>query len=282
MPEQAHRNADLVLAHEDVAMLNILAQRLVNTGFVYIHLDRLSKIQITDVIPHLKVRVNKQIKVNWGGYSIVEATRLLADQALTDNSTRLTLLSGLSYPIVSDEKLNEFAASDLEYVDAGEVDLTTQTKPFRRRFTTRHFSFHLKQNLTGRIIRRLSREFWSLASKLEPISELAPLKLTLGSQWWSVTSETYLKGTQLLQKHPGIERYFKKIECSDESFFGTVFHAVTPTHIPHGTTYVKWQGQGGPKGITIEDIDRERGNGDFLFARKISSQNYTSLVSALS
>ena len=271
MPEQAHRNAYLVLAHEDVAMLNILAQRLVNTGFVYIHLDRLSKIQINDVAPHSKVKVTKLIKVNWGGYSIVEATRLLADQALADNSTRLTLLSGLSYPIVSDKKLNEFAVSDLEFVDAGEVDLTTQTKPFRRRFTTRHFSFHLKQNLAGRIIRRLSREFWSFVSKLEPIKELSPVKLTLGSQWWSVKSETYLKATELLQKQPSIERYFKKIECSDESYFGTAFHAVSPSHIEHGTTYVKWQGQGGPKALTIEDMARESEKGEFLFARKFRS-----------
>ena len=156
-----HHNAYLVLAHEDVDMLNILTQRLLNTGFVYIHLDRLSKIQIAQVTPHPKVKVTKQIKVNWGGYSIVEATRLLADQAIADGATRLTLLSGLSYPIVRDEKLIEFAQSDLEYVDAGEVDLATQKKPFVRRFTSRHFSFHLKQNLFGRIIRRLSREFWA-------------------------------------------------------------------------------------------------------------------------
>jgi hypothetical protein len=240
-------------------------------------LDRLSKIQIADVIPHAKVKVSKQIMVNGGGYSIVEATRLLAEQALTDNSTRLTLLSGLSYPIVGDEKLDEFAASDLEYVDADEVDLTTQTKPFRRRFTTRHFSFHLKQNITGRIIRRLSREFWSLAPQLEPISELAPVALTLGSQWWSVESETYIKSSQLLQKHPNIERYFKKIECSDESFFGTLFHNVSPTHIPHGSTYVKWLGQGGPKNLTTADIDRESKKGNFLFARKIHSAGMPSL-----
>ena len=272
-----HHNAYLVLAHEDVEMLNILTQRLVNTGFVYIHLDRLSKLQITQVTPHPKVKVTKQIKVNWGGYSIVEATRLLADQAIADGATRLTLLSGVSYPIVSDGKLNEFAASDMEYVDVGEVDISTQTKPFRRRFTTRHFSFHLKQNLTGRIIRRLSREFWSLAPKLEPISELAPVKLTLGSQWWSVTSNTYSKASELLQKHPNIERYFKRIECSDESFFGTVFHEVSPNHIPNGTTYVKWHGQGGPKALTIGDIDREREKGDFLFARKINFAGMTAL-----
>ena len=69
----------------------------------------------------------------------------------------------------------------------------------------------------------------------------------------------------------------KKIECSDESFFGTIFHAVSASRIPHGTTYVKWQGQGGPKGLSIEDIDRERGKGDFLFARKIGAVDVVSL-----
>jgi hypothetical protein len=116
-------------------MLNILTNRLVNTGFVYIHIDRKSSITIEQVVRHPKVKVTKQIKINWGGFSIVEATRLLADQALSDGSSRLTLLSGVSYPIVSDAKLKKFAESSTEYVDASEVDLATQTKAFRRRFT---------------------------------------------------------------------------------------------------------------------------------------------------
>lgn len=137
MPEQTniHRNAYLVLAHDDLDMLNILTNRLVNTGFVYIHIDRKSSITIEQVVRHPKVKVTKQIKINWGGFSIVEATRLLADQALSDGSSRLTLLSGVSYPIVSDAKLKKFAESSTEYVDASEVDLATQTKAFRRRFT---------------------------------------------------------------------------------------------------------------------------------------------------
>lgn len=176
-------------------------------------------------MPHPKVKVTKQIKVNWGGYSIVEATRLIADQALSDNSTRMTLLSGLSYPIVSDEKLSDFAASDLERIDAGEIDLTTQTKPFRRRFTTRHFSFHLKQNKFGRILRRCSREFWALMPHINPDLELGHIMLTLGSQWGSVTSNTYSKAMFLAYQNKNVERYFKKIECSDESFF---WHSIPP------------------------------------------------------
>jgi hypothetical protein len=59
-----HHNDYLVLPHEEVDMLNILTQRLVNTRFVYIHLDRLSVIQIAQVIPHPKVKVTNELKVN--------------------------------------------------------------------------------------------------------------------------------------------------------------------------------------------------------------------------
>jgi hypothetical protein len=273
MPEQSttHRHAYLVLAHEDVDMLNILTNRLINTGFVYIHIDRKSPIRIDQVVKHQKVKVTKQIKVNWGGFSIVEATRLLADQALSDGSTRLTLLSGVSYPIVSDTKLKEFAESSIEYVDAGEVDLKTQTRAFRRRFTTRHFSFHLKQDLIGRTIRRLSREFWALMPNIDPNKELGEVKLTLGSQWWSVTSSTYVKAMLFLEQNKRVKTYFKKIECSDESYFGTLFHHVAENHATHGTTYVKWTGGGGPKSIELADIERESQTGYFHFVRKISS-----------
>ena len=214
MSEQptTNRHAYLVLAHEDVDMLNILTIRLINTGFVYIHIDRKSPITIAQVVQHPKVKVSKQIKVNWGGFSIVEATCLLADQALSDGSTRLTLLSGVSYPIVSDAKLKEFAESSVDYVDATEVDLATQTRAFRRRFTTRHFSFHLKQNLYGRIIRRTSREFWAAMPHLRPEGELENLTLTVGSQWWSVTHETYQKSMDHLKSNPNIQDYFKKID----------------------------------------------------------------------
>jgi hypothetical protein len=280
VPEQptTHRHAYLVLAHEDVDMLNILTNRLINTGFVYIHIDRKSPITIEQVVQHPKVKVTKQIKVNWGGFSIVEATRLLADQALSDGSTRLTLLSGVSYPIVSDSKLEEFAKSSVEYVDAGEVDITTLTKAFRRRFTTRHFSFHLKQNLYGRIIRRISREFWAMMPRIDPEQELGKVKLTLGSQWWSVRSETYTEALELLTNDPKIEKYFQDIECADESFFGTIFHNVTQAHLLRGTTFVKWGGRGRPQSLERADIQLQ--SDQFFFVRKLSFKSYISLFDA--
>ena len=141
--DQNFRNAYLVLAHEDVDMLNLLAKRLINTGYVYIHLDLKCSIKIEQVISHPKVKVSKKIKVNWGGFSIVEATRFLADQALADESDRLTLLSGLSFPIASDEKLLSFAQSSRKLIGTWIVDFNMASNTFKKRFTTRHFSFPL-------------------------------------------------------------------------------------------------------------------------------------------
>ena len=70
------RNAYLVLAHEDLAMLNILVARLLKTGSVWIHIDKSSPINIEQVIADNDVHVLKTIKVHWGGYSQVEATML--------------------------------------------------------------------------------------------------------------------------------------------------------------------------------------------------------------
>ena len=116
------------------------------------------------------------------GFSIVLATRLRADKALSDGSTRLRILSGVSHPIVSDGKLIEFVNSSADIIGAGGVNLATQTEAFRRRFTTRHVSFALKQNLYGRIVRGISREFSAPITLLIPSKELSEVNLTLGSQ----------------------------------------------------------------------------------------------------
>jgi hypothetical protein len=266
-------NAYLILAHEDVEMLNRLTKRLVNTGYVYIHLDLKSRINVNKVFKHPKVRVTKKIKVNWGGFSIVEATQLLANQALEDGSTRLTLLSGLSYPIVGDEELTNFAQSEIDYVDAKEVLLNGESEALSRRFTSRHFSFHFQQNVSGRIIRRISREFWARMPKLKPETELDQLPLMRGSQWWSIRSETYRSAIDAIKKSPKIEDYFKKIECSDESFFSTIFKPGLKQQKNSGTTYVKWANSGGPRPILLEDLAREKATMQYLFARKITSRD---------
>ncbi len=92
----------------------------------------------------------------------------------------------------------------------------------------------------------------------------------IGSQWWSVRRDTYQQAMELKTNNRRIDTYFKKIECSDESYFATIFNAVSANLKRHGTTYVKWVGRG-----KIQDLDRElireaQGDPDFFFARKLN------------
>ena len=269
-PFDRTKNAYLVLAHEDVAMLNILIFRLLNTGSVWIHIDKASPINIEQVIADKDVHIQKTVKVCWGGFSQVEVTRLLANAALAGGATRLTLLSGVSFPIVPDSKLIEVAQSNLDIFDAGVVDLKTTAKHFQRRFTTTHFDFHLGSGFIARAIRRVSRELCNFLPHLNPTDALSPLKLTLGSAYWSVTADTFKKGLNLLVENSKIQKYFMAIECSDESFFGTLFRSVSERHIQSGTTFVKWGRNNRPAILRVDDVIEARKQ-KFLFARKFKS-----------
>ena len=260
--------AYLVLAHEDATMINILLSRLVRTGTVFLHIDKGSDIKPSAIMPLPNLHIFSEITVKWGGWSVVQATQLLAQEAIGRGFQRLTLLSGVSYPIVSDEKLKEMAQSPSDFFEANLIEINKVSKSFMRRFTTRHRSYKLANSTFARILRRASREFFLLMPRLNPSRELAPLQLTIGSQWWSVKSSTYQKSMEILSTNSRIENYFEKIECSDESFFGTLFLAATNNHINQGTTFVKWGDKGRPISLTALDEDASK---KYFFARKINS-----------
>jgi len=122
-------------------MLNILVDRLVKTGVAYIHLDKGSRIDSSGVTMPDDVKLYREYKVKWGGWSIVDATKFLANKAIEHGANRLSLLSGNAYPIVSDSALIEHALSGIDIFDAVKVDLQIIDKNFQRRFTSRHLEF---------------------------------------------------------------------------------------------------------------------------------------------
>jgi hypothetical protein len=110
--------------------------------------------------------------------------------------------------------------------------------------------------------------------RLDPVEELNPVKLTIGSQWWSIKAETYREAMELLEKNVNIEKYFRKIECSDESFFGSIFTCVSKSPILKGTTYVKWIGRGRPQNLKIAQFEIDQEDNNFIFARKFSAKSF--------
>ena len=77
----------------------------------------------------------------------------------------------------------------------------------------------------------------------------------------------------LVEQQKGILDFFKKIECSDESFFGTIFRATNKENFFHGTTLINWKGRGLVGYISHEFLEGNNAKNEFFFARKFKADN---------
>lgn len=103
MAEQISTIAYLIMAHEVNDELKLLIESLLSDqrARLYVHIDA----KLTDLgwlsqdIDKVEVLRNRKI-VNWGGFSVVEATLLLLKAALLDKENeRFVLLSGSCFPL---------------------------------------------------------------------------------------------------------------------------------------------------------------------------------------
>ena len=252
-------------------MLNRLTRRMRHIGRVFVHIDKGRPIALDHALAEdPNITVTSVHDVHWGHWSIVLATEHLAEQAMREGCTRLTLLSGACYPLVSDDRLLRLAEDPSDYVDAHPVTAGEGLDRLRRR----HLFPPFKRNrfLVGAwhvAVQRLA----GLLPTMEFETLLHPLQARRGSQFWSVRRETYLAAQKEARSRPELRQLFSRIFCSDECYFQTLFAHVSPRHINRGITYVKWGARGAPDPITVDDVDRHAGKGEYFFIRKICSSD---------
>jgi len=108
------RFAYLILAHNSFGLLKELIRSLDNpNNDIYIHLD--AKIGVIDFtqflsIPHFSkvCFIGKRVDVAWGGVSLVEATLNLLEASVDGKYDYYHLLSGVDFPIKSNEYIQKF------------------------------------------------------------------------------------------------------------------------------------------------------------------------------
>jgi hypothetical protein len=109
--------AHLILTHGSPLQLKRLVAKLLNPGTaVFIHVDLKTDINeylFFENIPNVYL-IKKRISVNWGGYSIVQATVNLCKEVIATgiDFDYLNLLSGQDYPIKSHEQIHQFLANN--------------------------------------------------------------------------------------------------------------------------------------------------------------------------
>ncbi|WP_420468481.1 beta-1,6-N-acetylglucosaminyltransferase [Panacagrimonas sp.] len=279
--QPAHKKlALLILAHEHPSQFGKLLEAIAPlNGHCFVHVD--AKVDITPFrqlskrIPNVLL-CEHRVSINWAGYSMVQATLNLINEARTSGVfDRYVLLSGTCLPCQSMQRIRETLDTDLEYIDARLIDPKDHSIYFRinRYHLIDHTILNPKTDpqvagTLGASLRSYLANFRSAIPAPNPF----PLRYYYGSQFWALTA----RAIDAILDYSGnpdnrfvIDR-FRFSFCPDEAFFQTILLNSMP-HLSrrNGLHYVDWSDDSKARGkfLRMEHLPAILSSGK-LFARK--------------
>jgi hypothetical protein len=226
--------------------------------------------------------------VNWGGFSIVEATLALLTAALgLAPFGRFCLLSGSDFPIQCNSQILAEFDSSREFMRVDRKLNSSQENSH-----SRCVAFHWFMDSWDAYVRDLSGKL-----KRQPYEHVG---LYQGSQWWALTRDCIEYIVHFVSSNPEYSSFCKSTLCPDEIFFHSIVKqspfAPRITHDfetassqeeyalsnEHGCHYIDWNARGDalPKVLDLEDLDKLLSS-KCLFARKFDEQRSGALVARL-
>lgn len=271
--------AHLLLIHENPLQLKRLIHRLAHPDAkFYIHLD-LKK----DIKPFLflqskdvKFIVNR-VKVQWGAYSIVQATVNGLAEILKSNHNYdyINLLSGQDYPLKSTEKIHEFFKNNPDKAFMHTLSVENEWQEAIPRLTKYHLSNY---TISG----KYALEKW--LNFLLPPRKMPNNLIAVGrSQWFSISSQHAEYILTYLQENKNVRRFFELTWGSDEFVFQTIlFNSIYQKDMVNDNLrYIDWsEGKASPKVFTINDLPDLLGS-EKLFARKFHENIHNAIINEL-
>ncbi len=217
-----------VLAHHDPEMVRRLAAELVGRPVV-VHVDAKADIGLFEQIPGIRL-VQDRVTVNWGGFSVVEATlrlyRECLDELGNEPNAAVALLSGSDFPVRPVKEFEEYVAAApwSEHIRA--VPLINGHRASENRIRRRwHFdlvptgSGGWRQRRNAVIRRALA---WTLPRR--SLASYKPLTPAVSSQW-TLLSRACLEDILPTALDPAYQRLFLDTYAPDELFFATLVHS---------------------------------------------------------
>lgn len=168
--------------------------------------------------------------LNWGGYSIIEATLSLMKAALAEGDfTHFLLLSGDTYPISSRSEFREYLTSAASHIQIREVA--------RNEITYQRIArVYLPDSIAGALVQRsgdpsvsrfVTAELVAQFPDIEEVFALKrrefPWKLAKGSQWWCLTRAAAERCLEAVERNVEYVKWFRYSSVPDESFLQSMF-----------------------------------------------------------
>lgn len=226
--------AFLISAHTDAHHLLRLINSLPSDSDKYVHIDLKADINTFSAIAaldHVQI-INKRYNVMWGSFLQVNFQRALMMAALSSevNYDYLITLSGLDYPLWSNERINCFFEQNngKEFIQGVRVkDQGKDTKLYREyRFLNNHCWRYGTLKSKFRVAIRKIVYTLGVRKTLSVKCDGTIYDLYKGSDWWAITANLARYLMDFYETHPAFVRYFKNSFSPNETIWQTiVFHS---------------------------------------------------------
>ena len=274
--------AHLLLVHKSPKQVARLTKILVShpNATVFIHVDaKLNIVPFTTELSGIR-RVHFLIErttINWGGYSMVEATLSLLKMAFyTDDFQYFNLLSGEDYLLRPVSDVHHFFAS---HSGKSFVEFRMQGDPWWESAQSRFTKYYLTDvNLPGNFAIGKLTNFL-----LPPRKPLHHIALVGRSQWMTLYRNHVRFIIEQAISSRKLIKFFKYSWAPDEFFFQSILYN-SPYRgelINDNLRYIVWEeGKASPKTMTLQDIPTLM-QSDKLFARKFDESRYPDVLNEL-
>lgn len=228
MGNESVRIAYLVIAYMDPEQLKRLAVRLTGMSDVYVHIN-----SSVDIAPFQEALAGVQgegkvffakerYRIVWAGFSILQATFSMMEQALSRQSyDRIVLLTGLDYPIKADEQIQAFFRKHArtEFVHAHLVTGETHEELCYQDCRDSRFLHRMFGYMNG-VLKALGKK-----GKADYVMHEGRKYSIYGiSPKWALSGECASYLLDFYKKNKRFNQYFQMMHAPDDYYVATVLY----------------------------------------------------------
>lgn len=262
--------AYLILAHtHPLHLTRLIAALQTEHTHIFLHIDKKSHDMICPPLANNITSIKNTVKVNWGGFSVVQATLNLLQEAIVSGEyDYFILLSGADYPIRSNAAILQFLQQH-----KGEEFISLWKMPELDKPFSRVEYFYIEE-----INKALRHEHF----KRKYPEQYAHFTLYAGSQWWALSKRCIDYILQFVADNSEYVDFYKYTFIPDEMFFHTIIgNSPFKKHVVNALMYDDWK-TGSPVVITLQHLPllaqntlptENGGEKTPLFARKFSDDS---------
>lgn len=281
--------AVLVMAYKEPAVLSMVVPVYLKAGFdVFVHLDAKASVfdyarAMGDQARHCRF-IQPRTSIFWAGFTMVQATLRLMEQALGANSySNLLLVSDDTLPIAPAERLRTTLTRKAERISVRRVQ---QDELFFQRYREFYLLDHAATSLLGRPIEtsRIDDALSETFGRLLERRKVGKVELPLyyGSQWWCLTAAAARTVLALHAERADLRESFEFSAVPDEIYIQTlVANYARDNGFIRGPVHVEWGRE--PKPFVFSgfaEFERDV-TPDHMFVRKVSSRDRGFIEEAL-